>query len=126
MIAQSRIETNPAASITASRTMVETALKTIIAERGDTPDQSGELGKLVKQAQDVLKFDRAQSQPEHQLHSGMANIIQGLSAISNSAGDRHGLVLGKSLNDPSLARLCLNAAGTIGLFFIELHLFSIT
>lgn len=117
-----RLEHDPASAITSARTLLETLLKTIITERGGVPDNSGELGKLMKQAQDIVGFDRAKDQPTHQIISGLVNIINGLSAISNSAGDRHGLVAGQSIDDPGLAQLAIHAAGTVGIAFIELHL----
>lgn len=119
---QTRILTNPPAAITAARTMLETILKTIITEREGQPDDSGELGKLIKQAQDAVGFQRRDRQHEHQVLSGLANVINGLSALSNFAGDRHGLVQGQSIDDPSIASLCVNAAGTIALIFIDIHL----
>lgn len=118
----SRLRNNPAACITSSRTMIETILRTIISERGEAPDKSGELGRLVKQAQGVLGFNRPNRQPEHQLMQGLSSVINGICSISNSAGDRHGLIGGDSIDDPYYAQLCMNAAGTLGLAFIEMHL----
>lgn len=117
-----RLEHDPASAITSARTLLETLLKTIITERGGEPDSSGELGKLMKQAQDSVGFERAKDQPTHQIIGGLVNVINGLSAISNSAGDRHGLVAGQSIDDPGLAQLAIHAAGTVGIAFIELHL----
>jgi hypothetical protein len=119
---QGRILSNPAAAITAARTMLDTLLKTIVKERGGEPDDSGELGRLIKQAEDSIGFERKDRQPEHQIFSGLANVINGIATISNAAGDRHGLIAGQSIDDPRIASLCVNAAGTIGLAFIDLHL----
>lgn len=118
----SRLEVDPASAITAARTLLETLLKTIISERGVVPDDSGELGRLLRQAQDCLNFDRRDNQAVHQVISGFTNVVQGLAALSNEAGDRHGLVQGQSIDDPGLAQLCVHAAGTVGIAFIELHL----
>ncbi len=118
-----RLPSSPASAITAARTLLESLLKTIITERNQTPDKSGDLGKLLRQAQDSVGFDKAQDQPTHQIISGMSSVIQGLAAISNNAGDRHGLVVGQSIDDPGLAQLCIHAAGTVGIAMIELHLF---
>jgi len=119
---QTRIGTNPAAAITAARTMLEAILKTVITERGGEPSSSGELGKLLKQAEDVVNFEKTKRQAEHKILSGLASVVNGVSALSNSAGDRHGLVDGQQIDDPSIASLCVNAAGVIGLVFIDLHL----
>lgn len=117
-----RLQHDPASAITAARTLLETLLKTIITERGETPDSSGDLGRLMRQAQEAVGFDRAADQPTHQIISGLVCVINGLATISNSAGDRHGLVAGQSIDDPGLAQLCVHAAGTVGIAFIELHL----
>lgn len=117
-----RLQHDPASAITAARTLIETLLKTIISERGQEPDHSGDLGRLMRQAQEVVGFDRAQDQPTHQIISGLMNVINGIATISNRAGDRHGLVAGQSIDDPGLAQLCVHAAGTVGIAFIELHL----
>jgi hypothetical protein len=120
--AYGRLAQNPAATISAARTMLETIFKTIIAERGQTPDNSGELGKLLKQAQYVLKFERAANQEQHRIMQGITNVVHGIAGLSNAAGDRHGLVQGIEIDDPAIAGFALNAAGTLGLIFIEVHL----
>ena len=102
--------------------MLETILSTIISERGVAPDTSGDLGRLMKQAQVVLGFERSERQPEHQLLQGLASVVNGICSISNSAGDRHGLIEGDAIDDPYYAQLCMNAAGTLGLAFVEMHL----
>ena len=118
-----RLQHDPASAITSARTLLETLLKTIITERGEEPDGAGDLGRLMRQAQEAVGFERRQDQPTHQIISGLVNIINGLATISNSAGDRHGLVAGQSIDAPGLAQLAVHAAGTVGIAFIELHLF---
>lgn len=121
--AYSRVTTNPGAAITAARTLIETTFKTIIDERGRKPDTSGDLGRLLRQIEDVLEFNRAENQDEHRILGGLTNIINGIAGLSNSAGDRHGLVGGEEIDNPSIAGLAVNASGTVSLFFIERHLF---
>jgi len=124
--AYGRLAQNPAAAISAARTMLETLFKTIVSERGATPDNSGELGKLLKEAQDVLRFDRSTNQEQHRIMQGLANVINGIAGLSNAAGDRHGLIDGVEIDDPAVAGFALNAAGSVGLFFIEVHLLTPT
>lgn len=123
MTAYSRVRANPSSAITAARTLLETAFKTIIAERGAEPDTSGDLSRLLRQVEDVLEFNRAENQEEHRILTGLTNIINGIAGLSNQAGDRHGLVDGEEIDDPSLAMLVINESGSVGLFFIERHLF---
>lgn len=117
-----RLPDNPASAITAARTMLETLLKTIVSERGETPEASGDLGKLLKQAEDAVGVDRKDDQAVHQILGGLTTTVSGIAAVSNRAGDRHGLVSGQSIDDPDLAQLCIHAAGTVGIAMIELHL----
>lgn len=118
----SRIDGEPASAITAARTMIETILKTIIKERQNEPDTSGDIGKLLKQTETILDFKASENQSEHQILSGLSSVINGISSISNIAGDRHGTIMGKSIEEPFIAQLVINAAGVIGITFIELHL----
>jgi hypothetical protein len=120
--AYGRLAQSPAAAISAARTMLETVFKTILSERGQVPDASGDLGKLLKETQDALRFDRGANQEQHRILQGLANVINGVAGLSNAAGDRHGLINGVEIDDPAVAGFTLNAAGSVGLFFIEMHL----
>lgn len=122
--AYNRILSNPAAAITAARTLLETIFKTIISERNKNPEDPSSLMRLLRQTQRLLGFEPAQLPEEHQIIQGLANIINGVATLSNRAGDRHGLIDGLSIDDPSLASFVVNACGVLGLFFIELHLFA--
>lgn len=121
--ANRRITIDPPGAITAARTLLETTLKTIIQERNETPDNSGDLVRLVRQAENVLDFIPSEHQAKHQIFSGLASVLNGLTSLSNEAGDRHGTIGGIGIEDPTIAELCVNASGTIGILFIELHLF---
>lgn len=123
--AYNRIKSNPAAAITAARTLLETVFKTIISARKETPDDSSKLSKLLKQTQKLLNFDKAKLQEKHRILNGLTNIINGVAGLSNKAGDRHGLIKGMSIDDPCIANTVVNACGTVGLFSIELHLFTL-
>ena len=47
MTAYTRLSANSAAAVTAARTLLETVFKTIVSERGSTPDESGNLPRLL-------------------------------------------------------------------------------
>jgi len=113
MTAYGRLSTNPAAAVTAARTLLETVFKTIISERGGAPDTSGDLARLMRQAQETVGFLRADNQSEHQIVQGLTTAIGGVAAISNAAGDRHGTAQGVSLQDKHLAVLCVHACGVV-------------
>jgi hypothetical protein len=120
--ATGKLTTDPPAAITAARTMLETTLKTILAERKKADEAAGDLGRLIKQVEIELGIRPGDSPAEHQIISGIASIANGISALSNEAGNRHGTVGGKSIDDPTLAELCVNICGALGVLFIELHL----
>jgi len=121
--AASRVPSSPASAITAARTLIESTCKTILRERGETPDASGELGKLYKQVRTKLGLDPRQgaSPSVHRMVSGLTQIVDGLAGLSNAAGDRHGLEGGAKITELSLAGLAVHAAGTASLFLIRVH-----
>ena len=121
--AASRLSESPASAITAARAIVETTCKTILTELGKEPDRTGELGRLYKQTRICLGIDPKQgvSQAVHQIINGMTQIIDGLSAISNAAGDRHGLENGHKSTELSFASLCVHSAGTVALFLVRTY-----
>lgn len=120
--AANKITSDPPGAITAARTMLETALKTILAERNKPDESAGDLGRLIRQVERELGITPGDRQAEHQVIKGLASVINGVSALSNDAGDRHGTIGGRTIDDPRLAELCVNICGTIGVLFIELHL----
>jgi hypothetical protein len=123
--ANSRIPHSPSSAITSARTLLETTCSTILTERSQTPDASGDLSRLYKQCRQILGVDAQQSdgQALHQMLGGMTNVVNGIAGLSNMAGDRHGLPQGIKLDDPILAMTSVNAAGTICLFLVHIHLF---
>ena len=120
-IAASRITNSPAAAITAARTLLESTCKTILVECQESPDSSGDLGRLFKQARKALGIDAAAgaSQAVNQLCGGLSAAVDGLASISNQAGDRHGLAGGKGIRDQSLASLTVHSAGAVSLFLVQ-------
>ena len=121
--AASRVPSSPAGAITAARTLIESTCKTILREQGETPDASGELGRLYKQVRTKLGIDPKQgaSQSVNQMVGGLTQIVDGLAGLSNAAGDRHGLEGGAKIAELSFASLAVHAAGTASLFLIRVH-----
>ncbi len=48
-------------------------------------------------------------------------VIEGTAAISNAAGDRHGLAEGERITELSIASLCVHSAGSVGLFLTRAY-----
>jgi hypothetical protein len=102
---------------------LESTCQTILIERGETPDGSGDLGRLYNQTRRSLQIEASAGVPQalHQLLSGLVQVINGLAALSNRAGDRHGLPEGARISDHSMASLAVHAAGTVSLFLVSAH-----
>lgn len=125
--AASRISQSPSSAVTAARTLLETTCKTILKERKQTSDQSGNLQKLFKKTTDELKIKTTNvaGQSTYQIINGLVQCVNGISNLSNISGDRHGLAGGNKITDHSLASLVVHAAGTLSLFLVYVHRFSL-
>ena len=119
----SEIKEHPGLAISNARTLLETVFKTIITERDEVPDNSGDISVLLKQTEGILGFNKKENQEEHRIFLGLVNIINGIAGLSNKSGIRHGTIFGVEIDNPSVAELVVNASGTVGIMFIELHLF---
>ena len=123
-VTSSRLPSSPSSAITAARTLLESTCKTILEECGQSPNDSGDLQKLVKQVRQVLglKTGRDMPKPVNEVLSGLISLANGLSAISNYAGDRHGKAGGMRLEDITIASVIVHAAGVAAFFLAQIHL----
>ncbi|MBW2342214.1 MAG: abortive infection family protein [Deltaproteobacteria bacterium] len=121
--AASRLPESPASAITAARALLETTCKTILQELCESPDRSGDLGKFYKltRIQLAIGHTRGVSQAVHQIINGLTQVVEGTAAISNAAGDRHGLAEGERITELSIANLCVHAAGSVALFLTRAY-----
>jgi hypothetical protein len=121
--AASRVTHSASSAITAARALLESTCQTILVERGETPDTSGDLGRLYNQTRRALHVDASSGVPQalHQLLNGLVQVVNGLGGLSNQAGDRHGLPEGARISDHSMAGLAVHAAGTVSLFLVRTH-----
>lgn len=80
-------------AITNARSLVEAVLAQIESDLDSSPSKyDGDLPKLYKRVQKLLKLDPARpdvDQSLKQVLSGLTSIVQGLSGLSNKMGDRH-------------------------------------
>lgn len=80
-------------AITNARSLVEAVLTQIESSLDrDPPQYDGDLPKLYKRVQKLLNLDPSRpdiDQSLKQVLSGLVNIVQGLSGLSNKMGDRH-------------------------------------
>jgi hypothetical protein len=92
--AASRVSDSPSSAMTAARALLETTCKTVLNERGQNPDESGKLDRLFKQtAQELgIRATGGAGQATYQVINGLVQCVNGIAAVSNLGGDRHGLV----------------------------------
>jgi len=80
-------------AITNARSLMEAVLTQIESNLDDKPPQyDGDLPKLYKRVQKLLNLDPGRPDIDRSLKqvlSGLINIVQGLSGLSNKMGDRH-------------------------------------
>lgn len=80
-------------AITNARSLVEAVLTQIESSLdSEPPHYDGDLPKLYKRVQKLLNLDPSRpdiDQSLKQVLSGLVNIVQGLSGLSNKMGDRH-------------------------------------
>jgi len=121
--AASRITSTPSSAITAARALLESTCKTIIVELREEPISGGNLPKLFKQTRKTLGIEIVKDAQQEiiQMITGLTSIVEGFSALSNKAGDRHGLVGGTEINDQTIAGIAVHATGTLSLFLCQIH-----
>lgn len=122
--AASCLDKSPSAAVTAARTLLETTCKTILHELKIELDNSWDLNRLVRKTREGLGLSTGDvaRQAANELASGLAAIVNAVAALSNSAGVRHGTVHGITLNDRTVASLCVHAAGTLAHFIVQRYL----
>lgn len=90
--ALSRLPFDPAGAMTAARTLVETACKALLQERGLSYDEDADLPALYRATSKALELEpsAAGDNDLRQALSGCYSIVHGLSALRNRFGDAHG------------------------------------
>ncbi|MCI5135932.1 MAG: hypothetical protein D3920_12865 [Candidatus Electrothrix sp. AW2] len=117
------IQSDPHASITASCSIIEAALKFYI-ESYDDLSMPSKLNVMplwgVVQPHLALNSDATLAADQHKVLKGMSSIIDGIGAFRSHIGSAHG----RGSNPPAIvvaeARLVVNAAHTIVVFIMEL------
>lgn len=117
----SRRDQDPEGAITASKTMLETTLKYILDELGETYKDSDDLPDLYKQVSKKLKLSPAEQQEQmfKQILQGMTTVICGYSAIRNKLGDAHGHGIRYLPPEKRHVDLAINLSGSMCTFLIE-------
>lgn len=119
---------DPSLAIGTAKELIETCCKTILAERGITPEASLDLPKLVKATVKELKLtpndipDEAKAaETIRRLLSNLATITNGIAELRNKYGTGHGKAASSKGLGPRHAKLAVGAASTLAVFLVETH-----
>jgi hypothetical protein len=114
------VDRDPADAITAARSLVETACKTVLDDVDEPFDDREDLTALYKKTAVALKMDATQHDVIYrQVLQGLASAVHGLAELRNKLGDAHGARRGGHRAQPRHARMAAGAAMTVATFLIE-------
>lgn len=114
------VDRDPADAITAARSLVETACKTVLDELGEPFNDRDDLPALYKKTAMALKVDATQHEVIYrQALQGLTTAVHGLAELRNKLGDAHGARRGGHRARPRHARMAAGAAMTVATFLIE-------
>ncbi|WP_170571188.1 abortive infection family protein [Ruegeria atlantica] len=119
-----RRNTDPEGAITVARTLLETVIKRILDEQGETYSDKDDLPKLYSKAAKVLNLAPNQHSEDaiKAILGGAMNLVNGIGTLRNRLSDSHGRG-GRAPVRPSPrhASLAVNTAGAIATFLVETH-----
>ncbi|MGG1678441.1 abortive infection family protein [Neobacillus sp. NRS-1170] len=122
--ALNQAKTDPEDAITAARAMVESTLKWILDDIGETYKDTDNLSQLYKKVAQLLNLSPDQHGTEifKQILGSINGVVTGLGALRNAYGDSHGK--GKVYYRPSErhAKFSINLSGTLCIYLLETYL----
>jgi hypothetical protein len=116
-----RRSSDPAAAITAARTMLESVLKNVLDDAAQPYGEADDLPKLYRQVSELLNLAPSQHTESifKQVLGGCAAVVGGLGAVRNKVGDAHGTGRRPVKPAPRHAELVVNLAGAMALFIVQ-------
>lgn len=115
------VDGNYDSAITKSRTLLEEVFFYAIEKKGETPSESGDIGKLYNQVKQLYNMHQSKEMDKriNGLLSGLEKILSAISEMRNKGSDSHG-VGAKRINIAAHhARLFVNAATTMADFVLS-------
>ena len=116
-----RRSSDPAAAITAARTMLESVLKNVLDDAKESYGDADDLPKLYRRVSELLNLAPSQHTELifKQVLGGCAAVVGGLGAVRNKVGDAHGSGRRPVKPAPRHAELVVNLSGAMALFVIQ-------
>lgn len=120
------LKDDPEDAVTAACSLIEAVCRSILVELGLPLPAKKDIDGLVKAVQEALGLSPGRSdlpaeieQDIRQVLSGLTSVAKGIGALRTHGGDAHGREKGFRRIDARIARLAVNAASSLALFFIE-------
>lgn len=117
------LDGNYDSAITKSRTLLEEVFCYVIEKKGETPSESGDIGKLYNQVKQLYNMHQSKDIDKriNGLLSGLEKILAAISEMRNKGSDSHG-VGSKRINiSDHHTRLFVNAAMTMADFILAVN-----
>ena len=107
-------------AITKCRTLLEEVFCFVIEKKGDTPSDSGDIGKLYNQVKQLYNMhqDKDVDKRINGLLSGLEKILNAIAEMRNKGSDAHGVGAGRINIAEHHARLFVNSAMTMADFVL--------
>ena len=122
------LDTDPGLAIGTAKELLETTCKTILTDRGVTPDRGWDVARLVKETRQALALlpsdieDTAKGAASiKRLLNNLATVVVSLAELRNLYGTGHGKHGRTRGVQPRHARLAVGAAATLATFLLETH-----
>lgn len=99
-------------TITKSRTLLEEVFCYVIEKKGETPSESGDIGKLYNQVKQLYNMHQNKDIDKriNSLLSGLEKILSSIAEMRNENSDSHGIGAKRINIDEHHARLFVNSA----------------
>ncbi len=124
--AQQNSKADPEDAVTAACSLIESVCRSILIELGHPLPPKKDIDGLISAVQAPLGLSpgRTGLPPEiendvRQVLGGLTSVAKGIGALRTHGGDAHGREKGFKRLDARIARLSINAAGSLALFLIE-------
>lgn len=123
---QRSLHDDPELALGSAKELIESVLKKILADHGETPGAE-DIPQLMKKVQQKLDLDPSLIAPSapgalamKRMLSGLSTIVQGLTELRNLYGTGHGKAAATGLQDHQV-QLAVTAAGAAAAFLLETH-----
>jgi hypothetical protein len=117
---QDVMDGNYDSAITKSRTLLEEVFCYVIEKKGETPPESGDIGKLYNQVKQLYNMhqDKDMDKRINGLLSGLEKILSAIAEMRNKDSDSHGVGAKRINIAEHHARLFVNSAMTMADFVL--------